>query len=91
MLGSGSSGFNNHRIHIDQTKVKEAISKIYEITKKNEGKQGEEKFKLEYDKKPIKYDYIDPEKITSYDRKELGRGKMRKEESLSSKESIHDY
>ena len=51
-------------------KVKEAISKIYEITKKNEGEEANaQPFKLEYDKKPIKYEYIDAEKITSYDRK----------------------
>ena len=53
-------------------KVKDAISKIYEITKKND----DHEFRLDYDKKPIRYDYIDPEKMTTYDRKVMGRSRV---------------
>jgi hypothetical protein len=77
LSSGGASGNNNHRIHIDPVKVREAISKIYEITKKNEddheggaeGNTNTQPFKLEYDKKPIKYEYIDAHNINSYDRK----------------------
>ena len=62
-------------IHIDPLKVKEAISKIYEITKKND----EEGFSLNYDKKPIRYEYIDAEKMTTYDRKAAGRIKLKRD------------
>ena len=72
-----SSKSNAHKVHIDPMKVKEAISKIYEITKKN---ADNEVFRLEYDKKPIRYEYIDAHNLNSFDKRAPRKIKLTREE-----------
>jgi hypothetical protein len=72
-----SSKSNAHKVHIDPLKVKEAISKIYEITKKN---ADNEVFRLEYDKKPIRYEYIDAQNINSFDKRGSRKIRLTREE-----------
>ena len=73
-----------HKIHIDPGKVKDAIAKIYEITKKND----DHDFRLDYDKKPIQYEYIDANKMTTYDRKAMGRARINRD--MDSNESLSE-
>lgn len=68
-----------HKVHIDPLKVKEAISKIYEITKKNNA-DSEVVFRLDYDKKPIRYEYIDAQNINSFDKRGPKKIKLTREE-----------
>ena len=68
-----------HKVHIDPLKVKEAISKIYEITKKNNA-DSEVVFRLDYDKKPIRYEYIDAQNINSFDKRGSKKIKLTREE-----------